>query len=340
MIRQWLAAFAMLAAGAVQARAQDDVAGFYAGKTIRLLIGPAVGTGYDVTARLMARHIVDHIPGRPTVIAQSMPGAGSLLMTNSLYNQGPFDGTALGASHNGMPAAPMLTPEAARFDVAQLIGLGSTNRETQISYAWHATPIKSIADVLNTEFTVGSQAPGSSMNDFPVVLNALFGTRFKVINGYKGTADIHKAMEAGEVQGIGAANWTSLLSFGADLVKDNKVVVFGQYALKPHPDLLKVPMWLDLAKSDADKQAMNLLLSRLEAGRPFFLPPHVPAPRVAALRAAFDATLKDPAFLAEAEKAKLEIDPMSGEEVTNLVAQLTRTAPAVAERVRNALAAK
>ncbi len=337
-----IAAGAMLALGigAAPALAQDEVASFYAGKQIRILIGPNIGTGYDVTARVIARHIGNHIPGKPTVVPQSMPGAGSMTMTNTLYNQGPFDGTAMGASHNGMPAAPMLTPSSARFDSAKIIWLGSTNRESQISYSWHTVPIKSIQDVLTKEFSVGSQAPGSSMNDFPVVMNALFGTKFKVVNGYKGTAEIHKAMETGEVQGVGAANWTSLLSFNENWVKENKVAVFGQYALKSHPDLKHVPLWLDLAKTEPDKQAMNLLLSRLEAGRPFFLPPDVPAARITALRRAFDATLKDPAFLAEATKAKLEIDPMNGEELTILVAQISKTAPDVAARVRAALAVK
>lgn len=340
MRRHVIAATALLAVGAGAAGAQDEVAAFYAGKQVRILIGPNIGTGYDVTARVLARYIGNHIPGKPTVVPQSMPGAGSMTMTNTLYNQGPFDGTAMGASHNGMPAAPLLTPSSARFDAARIIWLGSTNRESQVSYSWHTVPVNSIEDVRTREFSVGSQAPGSSMNDFPVVLNALFGTKFKVINGYKGTADIHKAMETGEVQGVGAANWTSLLSFNENWVKEKKVTIFGQYALKPHPDLKHVPMWLDLARTEPDKQAMQLLLSRLEAGRPFFLPPDVPAARVAALRRAFDATMKDPGFLAESAKAKLEIDPMTGEELTRLVGQVSRTAPDVAARLRDALTVK
>lgn len=338
--RHVIAVAALLALGSGAAQAQDEVAQFYAGKQIRILIGPNIGTGYDVTARVLARHFGNHVPGKPTVVPQSMPGAGSMTMTNTLYNQGPFDGTAMGASHNGMPAAPLLTPSSARFDSAKIIWIGSTNTEAQVSYAWHTQPFKSIEDVRTKEFSVGSQAPGSSMNDFPVVLNALFGTKFKVINGYKGTADIHKAMETGEVEGVGAANWTSLLSFNADWVSEKKVTIFGQYALNSHPDLKHVPLWLDLAKTDADKQAMQLLLSRLEAGRPFFLPPDVPAARVAALRRAFDATLKDPAFLAEAAKAKLEISPMTGEELTKLVTQISKTTPAVAARLRDALTVK
>lgn len=341
MMRQVTTALALTCfAAAAHAQATDDVAAFYAGKQIRILIGPNVGTGYDVTARVLARHLGNHIAGKPTIVPQSMPGAGSMTMTNTLYNQGPFDGTAMGASHNGMPAAPLLTPSSARFDSAKIIWIGSTNSEAQVSYAWHAQPIKSIQDVLTKEFSVGSQAPGSSMNDFPVVLNAIFGTKFKVVNGYKGTAEIHKAMETGEVQGIGAANWTSLLTFNEDWVRDKKVTIFGQYAMKSHPDLKHVPLWLDIAKTDADKQAMHLLLSRLEAGRPFFLPPDVPTARVTALRRAFDATMKDPAFVAEMTKAKLEIDPMSGEDLAKLVAGISRTTPDVAARVRDALTVK
>lgn len=339
-----MAAFATLTCAVCVASAasaqQDDVAQFYTGKQIRLLIGPNIGTGYDVTARMIARHMGNHIPGKPTIVPQSMPGAGSMTMTNTLYNQGPFDGTAMGHSHNGMPAAPLLTPQSARFESSKIIWIGSTSSEAQVSYAWHTQPIKSIKDVMAREFSVGSQAPGSTMNDYPVALNALFGTKFKVVNGYKGTADIHKAMEAGEVMGVGAANWTSLLSFGEQWVKDKKVTIFGQYALKSHADLKHVPLWIDLAKTEADKQAMHLLLSRLEAGRPFFLPPGVPGARVTALRRAFDVTMKDPAYIAEATKAKLEISPMTGEELTKLVAQISSTAPDVAARVRNALAAK
>ena len=158
--RAVVANLAILFAGAGTANAQDEAASFFAGKQVRILIGPNIGTGYDVTARVLARHLGNHIPGKPTIVPQSMPGAGSMTMTNTLYNQGPFDGTAMGTSHNGMPAAPLLTPQSARFDSAKIIWLGSTNRESQISYAWHTQPIKSIQDLLTKRVLGWLQAPG------------------------------------------------------------------------------------------------------------------------------------------------------------------------------------
>lgn len=332
---------ASLSAASTSARAQqDDVAAFYAGKTVRIVVGVGVGSGYDINARVIGRHIGNHIPGKPQVIVSNQPGAGSLTMTHALYANGPKDGTVIGAAHQGITGAPLLTPEAVRFDPAKLNWIGSSNRETQITYSWHTAPIKSIEDVRRTKFVVGSQAPGSSQNDFPVALNRLFGFQFNVVNGYESTAKIHLAMESGEVQGIAAVNWSSLLSLQPKWVSEKKVIIFGQFALKPHKDLKHVPMWSDLAKSEADRQAMALILSRLEAGRPFFAPPDVPAARVTALRRAFDATMKDPAFIAEAEKAQLEIDAMTGEELTQFVANLAATPPDVVKRVRDALAGK
>jgi tripartite-type tricarboxylate transporter receptor subunit TctC len=322
------------------ALAQEDPAAFYTGKTIRFVVGIGVGSGYDITARVLARHIGNHIPGKPQIIVQNQPGAGSLTMTHSLYSAGPKDGTAIGASFQGMPAAPLLTPEVARFDASKLNWIGSTNRETQITYSWHSVPVKTIEDIRTKKFVVGSQAPGSSQNDFPVALNKLFGTQFSVVNGYESTSKIHLAMERGEVHGIAAVNWSSLTSLVPQWITEKKINLIGQFGMRPHPELKGLPMWLDIAKTEADKQAMQLLLSRLETGRPYFFPPDVPAARVEALRRAFDATMKDPAFLAEAEKSKLEIDPMSGEEIAAFVAKLNATPPDVVARVRDAMASK
>ena len=324
-------------AGPARAQAADDVAAFYAGKTVRIIVGIGVGSGYDITARMVARHIGNHIPGKPQIMVQNQPGAGSLTMTHQLYNAGPKDGTAIGASFQGLPSAPLLAPETARFEAQKLNWVGSTNRETQITYAWHTVPIRSIEDIRTTKFVVGSQAPGSSQNDFPVALNKLFGFQFSVINGYESTSKIHLAMERGEVQGIAAVNWSSLTALVPQWITEKKINIFGQFALRPHRDLANVPMWLDIAKTEADRQAMQLLLSRLETGRPFFLPPDVPAARVEAIRRAFDATMKDKGFLEDSDKAKLEIDAMTGEEVARLVAKLDATPPDVVARVRAAM---
>ena len=269
---------------------------------------------------------------------QNQPGAGSLTMTMALYNGGPKDGTAIGAPFQGLPTLPLMSPDTAKFDPTKINWIGSTNRETQVTYSWHTQPIKTIDDIRKMKFVVGSQAPGSSQNDFPVALNRLFGLQFTVVNGYESTSKIHLAMESGEVQGIAAVNWSSVTSLIPQWVSEKKINLIGQFSLRPHKEIANVPMWLDIAKTDADQQALRLILSRLEAGRPFFLPPDVPAARVAAVRRAFDATMKDPAFLADSAKSKLEVDPMTGEEVAELVGKLMATPAPVVARVRDAMA--
>jgi tripartite-type tricarboxylate transporter receptor subunit TctC len=318
----------------------EDVAEFYRGKTVRIIVGVGVGSGYDLNARLLARHLPDYIPGHPAVIVQNQPGAGSLTMTNQLFAAGPFDGTAIGASFNGMPTTPLFQPGAARFDPNKLVWLGSTNRETQVTYVWHAVPVRSLEDLRSRELIVGAQAPGSTQYDFPMLANGLFGFKFKVITGYESTPKIHLAMERGEVEGNGATNWTTLKLLNSDWIEQKKIRVLVQWGLKKHPELPDVPLILDIAKTDADKQALRLALARLEYGRPFFLPPGVPPERIAALRQAFDAAMKDPALLAEAEKSKIEIDPLTGGEVAELVRQVIATPADVVARVRAAIEKK
>lgn len=318
--------------------AQDDVAAFYAGKQVRIVVGIGVGSGYDTTARLVGRHIGRYIPGKPDVIVSNQPGAGSATMSNTLYASGARDGTVIGAPFNGMPTIPLLQPEQARFDPTRLGWVGSANRATQTTYAWHTAPIKSMDDILKQSFVVGSQAPGSSQHDYPAVANVLFGTRFKIINGYEATPKIHLAMERGEVMGVAATSWSTLKALTGDWIKEKKVVMIGQWGLRKHPELPDLPNWLDMAKTDMQKQALKLLLVRLEFGVPYFTPPEVPPARLTALRRAFDATMKDPGYLAESERAKLEVDPMTGEDVQALIAEVAKTPPEVVKLVREAMA--
>jgi len=322
------------------ALAQQSVADFYKGNTVRIVVGVAVGSGYDINARLLARHLGAHIPGKPAVVVQNQPGAGSMAMTNQLYANGPFDGTVIGAPFNGLPTAPLLTPEGARFEATKLIWIGSTNKETQVTYLWHTAPAQSLEDLRSKETVVGAQAPGSTQYDYAVLANQLFGFKFKVVTGYDGTPKIHLAMERGEVHGIAATNWSTLKAIGSDWLRDKKVKVIAQWGLTPHPDLAAVASMLDLAKTPADRQALELSLARLEYGRPFFLPPNVPPERVEALRRAFDATMKDPAYLAEAATAKVDVDPLTGEQVATLVERVSRTPTDTVMLVRKALANK
>jgi tripartite-type tricarboxylate transporter receptor subunit TctC len=339
-MKRALLALAVILATCGAGSAQQDVADFYRGKTVRLVVGVAVGSGYDITARALQRHLGKHIPGNPTVIVQNQPGAGSLTMTNQLYANGPFDGTVIGAPFNGLPTAPLLQPAGVRFDPVKLIWIGSTNRETQVTYLWHTAPVQKFTDIANTEVIVGAQAPGSTQYDYPMIANAVFGYKFKVITGYESTAKIHLAMERGEIHGNGATNWTTLKSLNSNWLEEKKVKVLAQWTLRKHPELSDVPVVLDLAKSEADRQALLLMIARLEYGRPYFVPPGVPPARVEALRRAFDATMKDEDFLADAEKMKLEIDPLTGEQVATIIAQVSRTSPETAARVRAAMESK
>ena len=335
-MKRTLLVLSFIAAAGAPALAQQSVADFYKGKTVRIVVGIDVGSGYDVTARALQRHIGKHIPGNPSVIVQNQPGAGSRTMVNQLSANGPFDGTVIGAPFNGLPTAPLLQPEGVKFDPNKLLWIGSTNRETQVTYVWHAVPVESLEEVKSKELVVGAQAPGSTQYDYPMLVNHLFGFKFKVVTGYQSTSKINLAMESGEVQGT-LANWSTLKALSSNWLAEKKVRLIAQWALKKHPELADVPLALDLAKTDADRQALMLALARLEYGRPFFLPPNVPAARLDALRRAFDATMKDPAYLAEADKLKIEVDPLSGEQVATLVEQVSRTPADTVARVRAAM---
>lgn len=327
----------LIAAALSPALAQDDdAAAFFRGKTVRIVVGVGVGSGYDINARLLARHMASHISGTPGIIVQNQPGAGSLAMTNALYNNGPFDGTVIGASFNGMPTAPLFAPAGARFDPVKINWLGSTNRETQVMYVWHSVPAHSLDDAKSREIVMGAQAPGSTQFDYPVLANRLLGFKFKVVTGYESTPKIHLAMESGEVDGT-IANWSTLKAINANWISEKKVRMLAQWALTPNPELAGVPLVIDVARNDAERAALKLMLARLEYGRPFFLPPNVPAARVDALRRAFDATMRDAAYLADAERLKIDIDPLSGEEVAALIAQVLRTPPDTVAMLRTAL---
>jgi tripartite-type tricarboxylate transporter receptor subunit TctC len=321
------------------ALAQDDVAAFYKGKTVRLIVGVGVGSGYDINARLLARHMPKHIPGNPTMIVQNQPGAGSLTMTNQLYAAGPFDGTAFGASFNGLPTAPLLQPNGVRFDSTKINWVGSTNRETQVMYVWHTAPLQTLADLKTKEMIVGAQAPGSTQYDYPMLGRDLFGLKFKVITGYEATPKINLAMERGEVHGT-LANWSTLKAISLQAYQEKKLRILVAWGVRKHPELPDVPLIAELATAPDQKQALDLALARLEFGRPFFLPPNVPADRVAAIRRAFDATMKDKEFLAEAERLKIEIDAMTGEDIAKMLEQIAKTPPDVVARVRTAYEAR
>jgi len=320
----------------VPASAQEDVAAFYRGKQLRMVVGTGPGGGYDLFARAVARHIVNHIPGNPTIVVQNQGAAGGLVMVNQLASLGPKDGSVIAAPVNGIPTAPLLEPGGARFEAAKLNWIGSTNRETYVAFAWHTAPVQSLADLMSRQLIVGATAPGTTLVDFPLVTNKILGTRFRVVRGYDSTPQINVAIERGELEGNGGIGWQSVKTQTPQWIAEKKITVIAQYGLRRDP-ALAAPTMLELARTEADRQALIMMFARTEYGRPYFVPPDVPAARLEALRRAFDATMKDPGFIADAAHLQLELSPMTGEEVQILVAKLAGTPAEIVARVRTAL---
>jgi tripartite-type tricarboxylate transporter receptor subunit TctC len=310
----------------------ESVADFYKGKTIEMLIGYSGGGGYDVYARLLARHLGKHIPGNPTIVPRNMPGAGSLVLANWLYNVAPKDGTAIGAIGRGTPFDPLLGIEAAKFDSTKSLWLGSMNNEVSVCVAWHTSGVDEYQDVLKKELTVGGTGPSADTDQFPRIANAVLGTKFRIISGYPGGNDINLAMERGEVGGRCGWSWSSVISTRMNWYKEKKVNILMQFALEKHDDLPNIPLVVDLAKDAEQRAILRLIFARQALGRPFLGPPGIPADRAAALKAAFTATMKDKALLAEAQKAKLEITPLDGDRVRKIIEESARTNPATLKK--------
>jgi tripartite-type tricarboxylate transporter receptor subunit TctC len=304
---------------AAPARA-DSVEDFYRGKTITILVGFSAGGGYDLYARLLGRHIGRHIPGNPSVTVQNMPGAGSLKATQNVYGVAPKDGLTLATVSRGMLTDPLLG--AASFDPAKLTWLGSITSETSVCATWKTSAVKTWDDMFAREFSLGSNALGDDTANFALILRNVFGAKVKLVTGYPGGNDVNLAMERGEVEGRCGWSWSSLKSQKRWLPNVSLLV---QFNLEKNPDLPNVPRALERAKDDEQRQVLRLLIAGQYVGRPFFTTPDVPADRKAALRAAFDATMKDPEFLAEAAKSDMEITPISGSKIDAFVAELYKT---------------
>jgi tripartite-type tricarboxylate transporter receptor subunit TctC len=325
---KWVAfvAAAAFVLSAAPARAENDkVAAFYAGKEITVLIGYPPGGGYDVYARVLARHMGNHIPGQPTMVPQNMPGAGSMITANYLYNRAPKDGTAFGLFAGGMVLHPLLGDKNATFDSRKFSWLGSMNKETSLCVAWAASGFASIEDVLKRELTVGTASSTGTSFAFPTSSNNLLGTKFKLVSGYPGTAGVMLAVERGEVQGMCGMPLASLQTARPQWLEKKLINIVLQETTQRHQELPNVPTVIDLAKDEDTKKVLQLIFGWQIMGRPFTAPPGVPEDRLKALRDAFLATMKDPAFLAEADKLKLEISPIGAAEIENYISQAYAT---------------
>ena len=315
---------ALTALPASVARAESP-AEFYKGKVVEMYIGYSVGGGYDVYARLVARHLGKHIPGNPTVVPKNMEGAGSLRLANWLYKVGAKDGTVIGTIGRGVPFDPLLERKGAQFEGNKFTYIGSANNEVSVCVSWYKTGVKTIQDAMKQQITVGGTGPAADTDQFPKIANGLLGTKFKVISGYPGGNNAVLAMERGEVQGRCGWSWSSVKATHQAWIDEKKINILVQMGLSKHPDLQNVPLITDLAKTDEERSILKLIFARQVMGRPFLAPPGVPADRVAALRTAFMETMKDPEFLADAKKTKLEINPVNGEAVEKLANEVYQT---------------
>jgi len=289
----------------------------YNGKQIRLVIGSGAGGGYDAYARLLTRYMGRYIPGNPSFVTQDMPGASGLTATNWTYAIGPKDGTVMLATRNTIMAEPLYGNPAARFDPRKFESIGNVAKGQSTCVTWHTSPVKTIEDAKTRELTVASTGPTGNSATLPKILNAMLGTKFKLIVGYSTTGS-RLAVERGEVDGICGLSYSTLRASNPDWVVDKRVNFLLQTGTKPQTGLETVPLLRDLVSNADDKKAIELISFPEEIGRPFVMPPGTPKAMVTLIRRAFDAALKDPALLAEAEKTMLEIDPGTGEAMEQL----------------------
>jgi tripartite-type tricarboxylate transporter receptor subunit TctC len=326
--------FAALAVTSAQAQQP-----FYEGKTITVITSTGAGGGYDITARLVARHMPKYIPGNPTMVVQNMPGGGNVLATNHMYSIAPKDGTVIATLHNAIPLHQVLDGHGVRYDVSKFSWLGSTGSENEVIFTWHTTGVTNIEEAKKKEVILGGTGAGSGIVIIPTAMNNLLGTKFKMVMGYKSSEDLNIALERGEVEAR-AFSMASVKGQKAHWVKEKKINIIAQAGAHRAPELPDVPLLTELAKNETERQVLALISSPPSLGRPFATPPDVPAERVAILRKAFTEALKDKALLEEAHKLKIEIDPIPAEEVTKIVHEVVNAPPEVVAKAQEIMGKK
>ncbi len=330
-----LAAAVLMAGGLASNASAQSVAKFYKGKKIRMVVGSTAGGGYGTYARVLGNYMTQYIPGKPRILVQFRPGAGSVVATNWLYNVGPRDGTAMASIQRAIPMLPLLGQRGPKYDALKFNWIGSLNNEVSICVSWHASGIKTIQDVMKKELIIGGAGPNDT-EQFPSALNNILGTKFKIISGYSGTG-ITLAMERGEVYGRCGWSWTSFNNQRPTWLKEKKVNILIQLTLKGLPEIGNVPVVIDLAKNPKDKAVLELIFARQALGRPYVMPPDVPADRLAAVRKAFMSTARDPKFVAQMKKLRFNVSPVSGEEMQNIIIKIYKTPPEIVALTKDAI---
>ena len=326
---------ALFVAGTAQAQT-PATAEFYRGKQIAMLIGYSAGGGYDLYARMVSRYMGKHVPGNPAIVPQNMPGAGSLKVVNYLAQVAPRDGTAIGTFGRSLPLYPLLIGPA-DFDATKFGYLGSVATDVSLCISWHQSPIQSWKDVVAKEYRAGGEGRGSEPDVFATVLQKVFDTRTKLITGYPGTAEMTLAMQRGEIDGLCGISYSTLQSIHSDWLQSGQVKILVQSATKKHPAIPDVPLITDLMKDPRKSAILDLIVAPQEMARPFAAPPGLPPERLQALRDAFDATMKDPEFLAEAKQARIDVNPIPGADVQKIVEAVVKVSPDIAALARAAV---
>jgi len=322
--------------GASLAKAQTP-AEFYKGRQIQLMVYSGAGSTYDTYARLLARHIIRHIPGGPTIVVQNMIGAGGLKLVDYLNRIAPKDGTVFGTVSRGNPFDPIMGKKDLEFDPLKLTWIGSMNREVAVALSWGTSRVKTFEDARKMELLVPGTGAGADSEIIPRAYNQLAGTRFKIVSGYRDTSEAALQLETGELEGIAYWSWSSIISLKPNWVREKKINILFHTGATEAPELPGVPRIRELVKDETDRKALEFLLAREVMGRPFVAPPGIPADRAKALRDAFDATMTDPEFLKDAARGNVEVSLVTAEEVDRLLRDAAALPPEVIARARQTL---
>lgn len=312
------------------AAAQSDAP--FGGKNIEIWIGSSAGGGYDINARTVGRYLPDHIAGKPTIIPKNLPGSGSVRATSAVYSTAPKDGTVIGAPSRAVITMPLIGVENAKFEPAKMNWVGSVSSEDGTCVSWHTTPIKTLADAQKNKVIIGTSGPGTSSYTYALMIQNLFDAKFEIIRGFPDNTNARLAMERGEVDGT-CGSMGSLKNMKSDWLREKKVNYLVLLSTNPDPDLPDLKPVTEVATGE-QRDLLKVVLTPLAAGRPLFLPPGVPMDRVTILRRAFDATVKDPRFVDEAKKIGIEINPMTGEQIQQMVADVYALPPTIVEKAK------
>ena len=306
---------------------------FFAGRILEIVIGFPAGGSNDIYARHLARHMGKHLPGQPRIISRNMPGAGGLAAANWLYAQAPKDGSVLGLAAPALPLDEKLGTTNVRFETTKFHWIGRISTSVNQVFVWHTSKATSIKEAFGRDITLGGTGAGSTVSVYPIVLNKLLGTKLKLIMGYKSSTEAMLALERGETEGH-STTWEALKSLHADWIRDGKVRILLQFASKRHREMADVPTAFEIAETEEQRSILRVVLNAVEIGKSFMVPPEVPAERVRLLRRAFDATMRDPEFLAEFAPMGLDVEPMSGEALQKLVEGVAAIPPDLVAKVK------